>query len=121
MKNSGQITNTEHKEKHPEWVMGGNPGAIEQQEARGQTEMVQSEQLPTEVRGQEALEAAGVVFGSVCEGDDLFCCAVLPEGWKKRSTEHSMWSELVDEHDKVRASIFYKAAFYDRRAFMRAE
>jgi hypothetical protein len=51
--------------------------------------------------------------------DPIFCLAELPKGWKKRPTEHSMWSELVDENNVVKAEIFYKAAFYDRSAFMR--
>lgn len=42
----------------------------------------------------------------------------LPDGWKKVGTNHDMHSDLVDETGKVRASIFYKAAFYDRRADM---
>jgi len=30
-----------------------------------------------------------------------------------------MWSYLLDEHGRRRVAIFYKAAFYDRSAFMR--
>ena len=29
-----------------------------------------------------------------------------------------MWSNLVDKQERVRATIFYKAAFYDRNAFL---
>jgi hypothetical protein len=43
----------------------------------------------------------------------------LPDGWQKRATDHDMWSELVDADGVVVASMFYKAAFYDRRAFLR--
>ena len=32
-----------------------------------------------------------------------------------------MWSYLTDQHGRQRVAIFYKAAFYDRRAFMRLE
>ena len=42
----------------------------------------------------------------------------LPAGWKKQATDHSMWSKLLDESGAVVASIFYKAAFYDRIAEM---
>ena len=42
----------------------------------------------------------------------------MPNGWKKQATDHSMWSELIDDKGKVRATIFYKAAFYDQRAFL---
>ncbi len=115
------ITNTTRKENHFEWCIGGNPRAIEDQEARGQQQLVESPQLPTDCRGdiRKALEAAGVLFGPPMEDDPIFCRATLPAGWKKRATEHSMWSELVDQDGEVRAAIFYKAAFYDRSAFMR--
>ncbi len=97
------------------------PGAIEAQEARGQKELVMSDVLPVECDKsfQAELEAAGVKFGAQVQGDDLFREVTLPKGWVKRATDHSMWSELVDDKGTVRAMIFYKAAFYDRCAFMR--
>ena len=100
---------------------GGVSGAIEVQEAQGQRELVGSTQLPTKISpdDRKAMVEAGVVFGDVTPGDKLFCQATLPSGWVKRATDHSMWSELVDASGKVRASIFYKAAFYDRSAFIR--
>lgn len=115
-----KITNTARNEVRPEWLMGGNPSAIENQEAEGQEELVTSTQLPVKVTGREILEEAGVAFGKVCQDDPLFCEAELPEGWKKQATDHSMWSNLVDADGVVRASIFYKAAFYDRDAFINA-
>ncbi len=50
--------------------------------------------------------------------DDLFINVVLPDGWQKKPTDHSMWSDLVDERGRKRANIFYKAAFYDRSAHL---
>jgi hypothetical protein len=50
--------------------------------------------------------------------DDLFWNVELPEGWTTRATDHSMWNELVDNRGRVRAKFFYKAAFYDREAFI---
>jgi hypothetical protein len=115
-----KVTNTAKDEQHPEWTLGGNPGAIKAQEARGQQELVNAAVLPAECSADDrtALEAAGVVFGDPVEGDDLFINVTLPEGWKKQATDHAMWSELLDAEGKVRANIFYKAAFYDRRADM---
>lgn len=113
-----KITNTSVKESNLSWLFGGSPRSILTQESRGQEELVNSEQLPTEIDGKEKLEALGVVFGEPLEDDPLFCNAQLPYGWKKRPTDHSMWSELVDASGNVVAGIFYKAAFYDRRAFM---
>jgi len=114
-----KVKNTSKEEIHPEWLFGRNPGAIERQEAQGQEQLVNSEQLPVNCVGKEKLEAAGVIFGDPLPDDPLFCEAKLPDGWKKEATDHSMWSKLVDGYGNERASIFYKAAFYDRDAFMR--
>ena len=119
---SKNITNTAvEAERNPARVLLGamvNPdNHILDQESQGQRELVESDQLPTEVYGdRNELEDAGVVFGDPCKDDPLFCDVTLPEGWKKRATDHSMWSELVDDEGVVRAKIFYKAAFYDRGA-----
>jgi hypothetical protein len=101
------------------WIMGGNPGAIEAQEAAGQQDLVNSEVLPTEVQGRrEDFEKMGIVFGEPVKGDPIFTHCTLPTGWEKRPTDHSMWSDLVDDKGRKRAGIFYKAAFYDRSAHM---
>ncbi len=95
------------------------PGGIEAQEARGQQELIQSEELPATCRPSwEAAEKLGIKKTGKAAGDPLFVCAELPKGWKKVSTDHSMWSKIIDEKGVERASIFYKAAFYDRDAFM---
>lgn len=92
----------------------------EVQEVQGQHELVASELLPTKMdRQRDAFEKLGFVFGAPVAGDNLFQEAKLPAGWTKRRTDHPMWSEIVDAQGRVRVSIFYKAAFYDREAFMR--
>lgn len=100
----------------------GPGAAIERQEAEGQRELVQSETLPSECskENQSALEAGGVVFGKHVGGDTLFRYVTLPTGWKKVPTDHAMWSKLVDEKGRERAAIFYKGAFYDRKAALHA-
>lgn len=97
-------------------VIASTPGGIERQEAEGQKSFVASTHLPLHFNSgkKEDLELFGVVFGNAV--DDLFQEAQLPVGWKKEATDHSMWSKLVDEKGRERASIFYKAAFYDRSA-----
>ena len=92
------------------------PGGIENQGAQGQRDFVASTTLPIKINHgtKKDFEAMGIVFGR--DIDDLFCEAQLPEGWEKRPTDHSMWSDLVDDKGRKRAAIFYKAAFYDRRA-----
>jgi hypothetical protein len=104
----------------------GPSGAIERQELDGQRELASSDTLPTELQacyvGDERiqikpiLEGFGVKFIGPVEGDELFQYVELPTGWKRVPTDHSMWSDLVDEKGRKRAGIFYKAAFYDRKA-----
>jgi len=102
---------------------GSADGLIEEQEARGQKQLAGSSVLPTKIlRGEKStLEMAGVVFGSPVEGDAIFTNVTLPDGWKIEPTDHSMWSDLLDNESRKRASLFYKAAFYDRSAHMSIE
>jgi len=98
----------------------GISGAIEITEAVGQKELINSDVLPTKC-DIEKLTKLGVVFGDQVENDDLFRYVVLPAGWKKVPTDHSMWSKLVDSEGNEIASIFYKASSYDRKAHMCVE
>jgi hypothetical protein len=102
-------------------VTGDSGKAIENSEVRGQQSLVHSDTLPVDINAEDKgiLEAKGVVFGD--RVDDLFQQVTLPEGWAKKATGHSMWSKLVDSKGREIASIFYKAAFYDRCAFLHVE
>ena len=104
-------------------MTGGSDFAITSQEAQGQREMVQSDVLPVRtLRSERAdYEALGFVFGEPVDGDALFCYATLPEGWSREGSDHDMWSYIVDEGGARRVAIFYKAAFYDRKAAMSLE
>lgn len=95
-------------------IVASTPGGIEAQEKRGQMEQAAKQTLPLELRGREHFEALGFVFGSPVEG--IFQEATFPDGWKKQPTDHSMWSDIVDDKGRRRGAIFYKAAFYDRSA-----
>jgi hypothetical protein len=112
------ITNTATHEPHREWLFGGNPRAIEDQERRGQAELVRCSQLPTNGLAEVASKL-GIKVLRQSAGDDLFSDVELPDGWKIRATDHPLWSELVDSEGVVKATIFYKAAFYDRSASIR--
>jgi len=92
-------------------IVASTPGGIEAQERTGQLAFVANESLPID-GPRDLLEAMGIEFGEPI--DDLFIEARLPEGWQKVATSHSMHSDLVDDKGRRRASIFYKAAFYDR-------
>lgn len=95
-------------------------GGIEAQEAQGQRELVASTVLPFPGFGSSDadFEALGFTFGDKVPGDDLFREATLPEGWTRKGTDHAMHSEILDERGIARVNVFYKAAFYDRRADM---
>jgi len=108
----------------------GDPSAfIHDMEARGQQEVAAAmgTRLPSagtvkydsheeEHPDKEILMALGFSFGAIMEDDPLWVEAKLPDGWSVQSTEHSMTSHVLDEKGRARASIFYKAAFYDRKA-----
>ncbi len=84
-------------------------------EAAGQEHLVASTELPAKGPWDELVKL-GFVRGEPVPGDDLFVHADLPVGWRKERTDHSMHTKIVDERGVERVSIFYKAAFYDRRA-----
>lgn len=101
------------------FLVAATPGGIETQEAMGQAAFVGTrDTLPLKFNycKKEDFEKMGIVFGKVI--DNLFQEATLPQGWTKKATDHSMWSDLIDDKGRKRASIFYKAAFYDREAFI---
>lgn len=98
---------------------GGSDQAVAEQERAGQAQLVNSDRLPTDLNGDQTdFEALGFVFGERDPRDPLFRSATLPEGWKREASDHSMGSYVVDGLGRRRVSIFYKAAFYDRRADM---
>lgn len=87
-------------------------------ESAGQRQLVESTDLPTQGSDDPEFLKLGFTFGEPHAHDPLFRPATLPAGWKKQAKEHAMGSAVVDEHGRERVSVFYKAAFYDRRADM---
>lgn len=112
--------------REPEHENSHTSDAIYASEARGQKQFVASESLPTNVNGYRPrdsklcvdadLEEMGIELGEPFEDDEVFRPAKLPEGWTREGTDHSMWSNILDEQGHIRLNIFYKAAFYDRSA-----
>lgn len=99
------------------FIAASTPGGIEAQEKRGQEALVSTfRQLPKDMGrdGRKVAEALGFVFGE--DVDDIFVSVTAPVGWTMQATDHSMHSDIVDDQGRRRGSIFYKAAFYDRRA-----
>jgi len=115
------VTNTA-KNPRIDWLFGGNPNAIEAQEAQGQKELVNSSQLPIKNNtwrsddkdAKSQYEKMGIKVIDKSNGDEIFYDVIMPDGWEKEATDHSMWNRLVDNKGRVRANFFYKAAFYDR-------
>jgi len=95
----------------------GSPDAILASEKAAQSDFVTSTKFPKRVSGGSVadLEALGFKFGDAI--DDLFVAAELPAGWKKRGSDHDMWSYIDDAEGNERIAVFYKGAFYDRDAF----
>lgn len=130
-----RITQTQ-KNRADHWLFGGNPNAIYAQEAEGQQELINSSQLPVksndrlEPNAKVAYKKMGILVHPFTDkiarifkdqvnklnNDPIFVSVILPPGWKISDTNHSMWNNLVDHRDRIRANIFYKAAFYDRSA-----
>lgn len=118
-----RVTNTTEEAKNSPIVGLVNAMNIEAQEQAGQRQLVNSCQLPSKWNHKnwatlkEQYTKMGIKVIETSKGDDtLFMDVELPNGWKKKGTDHSMWNELLDDKGRVRASIFYKAAFYDRDA-----
>ena len=91
----------------------GTPDGIIASEKRGQQELLATTNMPQSL-DRAAFEAVGFVFGEPV--DDLFQEATLPPGWTREGSDHNMWSYINDATGKRRVAVFYKAAFYDRRA-----
>lgn len=115
------IENTSRR--HPTLHLLGADGSsryIEQMEAAGQRQLVNSDRLPTKLNNNERpdFEAFGFTLGEPDSDDPLFRPAALPDGWRREGSDHAMWSYIVDQYGRRRVAIFYKAAWYDRDAFM---
>lgn len=106
---------------HLAGAMGGMDQYVPEMESAGQRQLVNSDRLPTESNCDDELLDLGFTFEEPDPDDPLFRAATLPAGWSREVSDHAMWSYLLDEVGRRRVAIFYKAAFYDRRAFMRLE
>jgi hypothetical protein len=116
-----EITNTTQRIRENPNPWECLPGLIEASELNGQRELVGSTRLPVDTdEGDDAYISLGFAFRPADPDDPIFRESRSPEGWTRRAADnHAMWSYIVDEHGVDRVAIFYKAAFYDRRAFMR--
>lgn len=101
-------------------LVASTPGGIEAQEAQGQRNLTRNfTQLPKDYLGADEfptdlLKRLG--FTIQAPVDEIFIAVTVPDGWQLRPTEHSMHNDIVDDKGRIRGGVFYKAAFYDRRA-----
>jgi len=124
------ITNTQDR---PEWptlpgypsgLLDGGRGIL-QQEARGTREVAAANgtRLPrdgtTRFEDADRCKAVGIILGKPVEGDDLFREAQLPKEWTTTySPEDSRTTLILDAKGSRRGHIWYKAASYDRSAYL---
>ncbi|TDZ94748.1 hypothetical protein [Mycobacteroides salmoniphilum] len=124
-------TSKRHPIEHLAGCLDGNTSNyIEGMERSGQQQLLKSDLLPADagrvwsgegdelldINGWDVLEQWGFQRGESVESDSLFVHATLPEGWSRKGSEHAMHSTIVDDRGVERVNVFYKAAFYDRRA-----
>lgn len=115
------IENTSNRDPllhHLGSMSDGTSDYVEGMESAGQRQLVASCDLPTEGSDDPEFLALGFTFGEPHKHDPLFRPATLPKGWRKVARDHAMGSAVVDELGRERVSVFYKAAYYDRRADM---
>ena len=100
-------------------LLDGLVGDLNLANERGAANFRREDVLPAKLRGVtvEELKELGFEVGELVDGDPLFRQAKLPESWTKDAGNH-YWTYILDEKGTQRFSVFYKAAFYDRDAFM---
>lgn len=107
-----------------EAMFTGTDDSVRRQETDGQQSFIGSDTLPTDIGRyssydeKQILKNVGFKFFEVVEDDPIFQYVKLPEGWRKEQGGDSRWTKLIDNKGRVRANIFYKAAFYDRSAHL---
>ena len=99
-------------------TLSGEPNVLEHMEKEGQQRAVNNTMVAKKMfPSRKKWEELGFTFTDI-PGDNVLCKATLPEGWEMVAIDHSMWNNIIDEQGRVRGSMFYKAAFYDREARM---
>lgn len=112
-----------------EALMGMSPAEMERtSNAHARSDMANAkedeQELPSKMSAEDKkiFESWGVKFlGPKKDGDSLFQRVSFPKGWTITPTDHGMWYKIKDANGHVRASMFYKSAFYDRDANIHTE
>lgn len=103
-------------------TLGGSK-AVEAQEARGARQLHGATVLPTSgTEDAELWVKLGFKLGEPFPDDPLFRPAEFPAGWRITNNPENpdpRGMQLVDNRGRRRAYVFYKAAYYDRKASIR--
>ena len=73
-------------------------------------------QLP---KPEKQVEEIGIKIIDPVENDSLFYNVEFPEGWTRKRTDHGMYTDILDEHGRKRATIMYKPDPWDRAGYTR--
>lgn len=88
-------------------------------ERAGQAVAVEKQLFPISIESKDIWEKLGFVFTGE-KYNDVLQYAVFPDGWGSEKTDHNMWNNILDAQGRIRGTYFYKASFYDLRAFIYA-
>lgn len=100
------------------FMAASSPGGIEAQERMGQKDVCRKTMIPKEmIPNRRAYEDMGIHIRN--DANDIFFSADYPKDWTIKPTNNPYYSLIIDNTGKERAQIFYKAAFYDKSAYIR--
>ncbi len=79
----------------------------------GQASFVESETLPVQMSPESmaVLEKCGCEFLGPVKDDPHFQYVKMPPGWAKRSTDHALHSDLLDDKGRKRGDICYEEVY----------
>lgn len=110
-----------HADPFYESMLGLAAGSPEEYDrvtaSRGAAEVRMSDELPAKDTADPEVQAAllslGFKLGGVQSGNPMFREAEMPKGWTRKSTDHYMYTNVLDAKGRVRAQIGFKAQAYD--------
>lgn len=96
-------------------AIDASPSGIEASERAGGAWIETAGVCPKDMTpDRAAFESVGFRFGD--EYDEIFTRAELPDGWRLENVS-PYHTKIIDSRSRDRGRFFYKAAFYDSRAY----
>ena len=91
------------------------PFGLDAHRLDGQFIITGQDLLPRDLRpSPEQFSEVGFLMGRIRDG--MFLEAKLPHGWSKRASSDACHTDILDDRMRVRGSIYFNAAFYERAA-----